>query len=179
MFIAKNNDLIILADETKEALEEKLQFMVYTSIEETIDTYILVNGKYEKVDQALVIKKQEKQQENTTKAQQAIQDGYVVFKEAQFETNTQTCSDLTSTMLLMQAAGIETYNWLSRDDKVVTLTLEDFGTLGGLIATYKNTVWNTKYVAFKQQIEAATTIEEVEAIVIDYDVPEILEALEN
>lgn len=46
MFIAKNNDLIILAKETREELEQALQFMVYTSIEETDVNYELYNGEY-------------------------------------------------------------------------------------------------------------------------------------
>lgn len=46
MFIAKNNDLIILAKETREELEQALQFMVYTSIEETDIEYELYNGVY-------------------------------------------------------------------------------------------------------------------------------------
>lgn len=46
MFIAKNNDLIILAKDTREELEQALQFMVYTSIEETDIDYRLYNGKY-------------------------------------------------------------------------------------------------------------------------------------
>ena len=46
MFIAKNNDLIILAKETREELEQALQFMVYDSIEETSEKLQLVNGKY-------------------------------------------------------------------------------------------------------------------------------------
>lgn len=46
MFIVKNNDLIILAKETKEELEQALQFMVYTSIEETDINYQLYNGEY-------------------------------------------------------------------------------------------------------------------------------------
>lgn len=46
MFIAKNNDLIILAKETKEELEQALQFMVYTDIEETEENYQLCNGEY-------------------------------------------------------------------------------------------------------------------------------------
>ena len=46
MFIAKNNDLIILAKETKEELEQALQFMVYTSIEETDINYQLYDGEY-------------------------------------------------------------------------------------------------------------------------------------
>ena len=46
MFIAKNNDLIILAKETRSELEEALRFMVYTSIEETDVNYQLYNGEY-------------------------------------------------------------------------------------------------------------------------------------
>ena len=46
MFIAKNNDLIILAKDTREELEEALELMVYTSIEETDIEYQLYNGEY-------------------------------------------------------------------------------------------------------------------------------------
>ena len=46
MFIAKNENLIILAKETREELEQALQFMVYTSIEETDVEYELCNGEY-------------------------------------------------------------------------------------------------------------------------------------
>lgn len=46
MFIAKNEDLIILVKETREELEQALQFMVYTSIEETEIEYELYNGEY-------------------------------------------------------------------------------------------------------------------------------------
>lgn len=46
MFIAKNNDLIILAKETREELEQALQFMVYTSVEETDIDYQLYGGEY-------------------------------------------------------------------------------------------------------------------------------------
>ena len=46
MFIAKNNDLIILAKDTREELEQALQFMIYTSIKETDIEYELYNGEY-------------------------------------------------------------------------------------------------------------------------------------
>lgn len=46
MFIAKHNDLIILTKNTREELEQALQFMVYTSIEETDIEYELYNGEY-------------------------------------------------------------------------------------------------------------------------------------
>jgi hypothetical protein len=46
MFIAKNNDLIILARDTREELMEALELMVYTHIEETEIEYQLYNGEY-------------------------------------------------------------------------------------------------------------------------------------
>jgi len=46
MFIAKNNDLIILAKDTRAELEEALKFMVYDTIEETEESYELINGQY-------------------------------------------------------------------------------------------------------------------------------------
>lgn len=46
MFIAKNNDLIILVRETREELEQALNGIEYTSIEETDTEYQLYNGEY-------------------------------------------------------------------------------------------------------------------------------------
>ena len=46
MFIAKNNNLIILVRDTKEELEQALQFMVYDTIEETSEKLQLIDGKY-------------------------------------------------------------------------------------------------------------------------------------
>ena len=46
MWIAKNNDLIILAKDTRKELEQALKFMVYTDIEETEVEYELYNGEY-------------------------------------------------------------------------------------------------------------------------------------
>ena len=46
MFIAKNKDLIVLVKDTREELEQALQFMVYDTIEETSENLQLVNGKY-------------------------------------------------------------------------------------------------------------------------------------
>ena len=51
MYIAKNNDLIILAKDTREELERALQFMVYTDIEETDIEYQLYGGEYLTADE--------------------------------------------------------------------------------------------------------------------------------
>lgn len=46
MWIAKNNDLIILAKDTKEELEQALGLMQYTAVEETQINYQLYEGQY-------------------------------------------------------------------------------------------------------------------------------------
>ena len=46
MYIAKNNNLIILAKETIEELEQALQFMVYDTIEETDIEYKFIGNAY-------------------------------------------------------------------------------------------------------------------------------------
>ena len=46
MFIAKDKDLIVLARDTREELEQALQFLVYDTIEETSEKLQLVDGKY-------------------------------------------------------------------------------------------------------------------------------------
>lgn len=119
-------------------------------------------------EQKLLEAKIIKQAENTRLAKLAVENGHVVFKGAEFETNAQTVGDLTATMLLMQAGGLETYLWLSKDDQSISLSIEDFGTLGGLIAEFKNTIWQEKYLAYKSAIEQAETIAAVENIVIEY-----------
>ena len=152
---------------------ERMNFIVeqnhklgYT-IEEADDA-LLAWGKSD--EEILEQAKFEKQAENTTKAKDAVENGYVTFKDAQFETNAQTVGDLTATMLMLQAQQDPdaTYLWLSKDDQVVKLTVEDFGTLGGLIAEYKNTIWQEKYINYKTQIEQAQTVDAVNNINLDY-----------
>ncbi len=59
MFIAKNNDRIVLVKDTKEELDKALLFMVYTSIEETDIKYKLYNGEY-LTPEEISIKEEEK-----------------------------------------------------------------------------------------------------------------------
>lgn len=58
MFIAKNNDLIILAKDTREELEQALKFIVYTSVEETEIEYEFYNGEYLTSDEIAIKERQ-------------------------------------------------------------------------------------------------------------------------
>jgi len=51
MFIAKNNNLIILANNSREQLEQQLQFVVYTSIEESDVEYQFYGNEYLTVEE--------------------------------------------------------------------------------------------------------------------------------
>ena len=68
MFIAKNNDLIILASQTREELEQQLQFIVYTDIEETDFEYQLYNGEYLTVEEILEKERERKNKLFLTRA---------------------------------------------------------------------------------------------------------------
>ena len=59
MWIAKNNDLIILAKDTRKELEQALTFMVYDTIEETEEDYELINGQYVTESEASEIRETE------------------------------------------------------------------------------------------------------------------------
>lgn len=63
MFIVKNNDLIILARNTREELEQALQMMVYTSIEETNINYQLYGGEYLTPEEIEIKEKEKRRQE--------------------------------------------------------------------------------------------------------------------
>ena len=153
---------------------KKEQWKEYCTLEIGKD-YDIIEGEFKDLRQTekyiaekLVAGKNNKLLENANKAKQAVENGYVTYKEAQFETNAQTVGDLTATMLMIQAGGVDSYTWLSKDDKAVELTVEDFVTLGNLIAQYKNKVWNEKYLEYKTAIENAQTIEELNEIELDY-----------
>ena len=116
-----------------------------------------------------------KHSENTKKAKEAVEQGYVEFKGALFETNTQTINDLDKERQLSIIEGKTSSTWLSMDDQIVELVInteneteDDFVKIGFLVKAYKNNIWVNKYLAYKAQIEEATTAEDVNSINIDY-----------
>jgi len=58
MFIVKNNELIVLAKDTQEELEQALEFINYTSIEETDIKYQLYGGQYLTEDEVVLQEKE-------------------------------------------------------------------------------------------------------------------------
>lgn len=59
MWIAKNNDLIVLARDSKKELLKDLQLMQYTSVEETTENYTMYNGQY-LTEEEIAVKERER-----------------------------------------------------------------------------------------------------------------------
>lgn len=169
MFIAKNDNLIVMAADTQAELLEKLDCMVYTEILETTENYILHNGQYLTESEALVELKKQKQQENQKVLDVArTSHTFVVTlqnQECEFDTKDKTQSDLNSAAI---ASGMgQPWLWTTNNRITLSLTAEDIQVVS---AAYMQAVNAdiAKWTAFEEQIEQAETIVAVENIVIEY-----------
>ena len=147
----------------KESTAQIKEVIKYTETEEAYNSRMLANSKFLK------------HSENIKKAKEAVEQGYIEFKGALFETNTQTINDLDKERQLSIIEGKTSSTWLSMDDQIVELVInteneteDDFVKIGFLVKAYKNNIWVNKYLAYKAQIEEATTAEDVNSINIDY-----------
>ena len=77
---------------------------------------------------------------------------------------------MTANAVGLAQGAIETVTWTSKEDNVLILNAEDVARILLGLGAVQAAIWNVKFVAYKNEIEQAETIEEVEAIVIDYGV---------
>jgi len=186
MFIAKNNDLIILARDTREELEQALGFMVYTSIEETNKKYILYNGSYATEEEILPTVKQKKYDEANNGAKEFLESGEALFEFEEgkhIEATDGNIAKLTAYALAYvtgQLEPTETVVWNTKEDETVELNAEQIAFIVKGLGLVQASVWSVQFPAYVQAIERANTIEEVNAINIEYysDVP-VTEETEN
>ena len=169
-YTIKNNNLLIA--ETPFALSK-----FYEDIKELPFDY--ENGKYIIENEQLVLNenfetekmaelKQNKLNEALKKAYEAEETGTVLYKDAVFETNSKNISKLTAMLSMIDAGIIESVQWLSKDDIQIELKKEDLLSIGQLIAEYTGALWNVQYLAFKERIENAETVQELNEIEIEY-----------
>ena len=186
MWIAKNNDLIVLVRETRAELEQALKFMVYTSIEETDKEYILYKGSYVTEEEILPEVKQAKYDEANNGAKVFLESGDALFE---FETGKHieatdgNIAKLTAYALAYvtgQLQPTETVVWNTKEDETVELNAEQIGFIVKGLGYVQASVWSVQFPQYLQAIETAETIEEVNAINIEYysDVP-VTEEMKN
>lgn len=178
MFLGYQNNKI------KFYTEEELDAFLYNldKSEETNEEYVLYGDEYvlksSVIDKLVAEVKEKKQKEASDKAKSAIENGFVEYKNAKIETNTQTVSDLNTIRQMCVVLNEASYNWLSKDDILLNLVIDkenpvendDFVKIGILITDYKNMIWTEKYAKYLQAINNATSLEELDDIDIDYSI---------
>ena len=75
---------------------------------------------------------------------------------------------MTAYALAFQTGAVEVVYWTSKEDNVLTLHAEDVLNILTGLGEAQAVVWNIKFVAYKNAINEAQTVEEVNNIVIDY-----------
>ena len=160
--------------------EQPLNKALYnlTKIEETQDEYVIKGDEYILKDDAYIAEKlaeakEAKIAEALEKANFYQQNGVVEHKNCVFEMSDSNRKNLSDTEEALKLQGIEETTWLDKDDNYVTLTVDDIQYIRlNLILAAIQKLWIVDYPQYKELIEAAETIEEVEAIEIVYPVAE-------
>ena len=108
--------------------------------------------------------KEEKVAYNDTVRDQALLSG-VTYQNVLFDSDTDQKVNLLATVGIM--GDQDTITWYGMDNQGLLCTKQDLVNIGQLIIQLHSYCWNMN-AYIKEQIEEAQTIEEVEAIVIDY-----------
>jgi len=129
--------------------------------------YPVVNPNYE--EEQLAKAKEAKYNEALTKANEYQQEGFVEYKNCVFEMSDSNRKNLSDTEEALKLMGETETTWLDKDDNYIVLTVEDIQYIRlNLILAAIQQLWIVKYPSYKEAIANAETVEEVEAIVIDY-----------
>lgn len=133
-----------------------------------IQDYIYSNGEIVINPELDAIKLQQakdlKIEENDRIRDEALLQG-VLYNSVLFDSDTDQKVNLLATVETMP--DDKTIVWFGKDNQPLTCTKEDLFNIGGLITQLHSFCWN-KNAQIKQAINSAVTIEEVEAIDIDY-----------
>lgn len=123
------------------------------------DDEILVNVKLNKTKEAL------------NKAQDYITNvGCYMFEEDKsIEINDGNVAKLTAYTVGMKQGLYREIVWVTKEDEIVTLKLEDIMNILQGIAKEQSKVWVKKYPYYLEQIEKAKTLEDINKIVINYN----------
>lgn len=136
-------------------------------------TYVEIDNQIKEIaveiipDPAEVLKeaKQAKVTENDTARDIALNQG-VTYKDVLFDSDTDQKVNLLATVSTM--GETEHIIWFGMDNQPLDCSKEDLLNIGGLITQLHSYCWGKNY-QIKTVIEEASTVEEVEAIEINYN----------
>ena len=168
-----------VGDKIKQYTEQPLDADVYgfTKVVYTEDKYVLSDDETEYVlydeQKELAEAKKMKHKENDSKAEVARENQFFIVtiddKECTFQTTRRTQQDLTTAKDFIQMTG-QPYQWFSDNNEEVYLTLEEVVNISTIFMQKANIY--PSWSKYETAINNATTIEEVQAIKIEYEEPE-------
>ena len=156
----ETNDETLVIAEAGYYVTEPNSNRTYGEINKEFDDIKIAEAKENKINIALI------------QAKVAIAEGYVKLSDGiEIETNSSTVADLNNALLVMKAQGLETYVWIDRNDCAVELSEAEMTDIIVQIGLIKSYIWST-YHTILAQINKAQTVEEINAIEIDYSIKE-------
>lgn len=179
-YIEKDNK-IVMFDSDRQRLAGTLIFTPqYKNLEikETDAEIIEKDGAFvfkdDVIDELLKEAKDAKYQEANTGARAYLESGEALFEltpSQHIEATDGNIGKLTAYALAFvtgQLTAEDVIYWNTKEDETIALTQEQLSTVLMGLGAVQAQVWNERFPAYKAQIEACETVEEVEAIEIDY-----------
>jgi hypothetical protein len=161
---------IIFVDTDLQRLQNTVALGEYAELEIKETDRPIVNFEFadtpEYLAEELTKAKEAKMQENATKRDEHLLAG-VVYKDVLFDSDTDQKINLQ--FYVPNMSDTDTVIWFGKDNQPLKCTKEDLMAIGGLISSLTAQVWSVKNPAYVEAINNATTIEELNAINIDYN----------
>lgn len=132
---------------------------------------VVLNPNYD--EEQLELAKQAKYQEANLKAFEYLESGNAVFTYEEGKSIEATDGNIAKLGLylvkfLMQEDYTSTIEWNTKENENVQLNAEQLGVITEGLGYIQSQVWTVKFPAYNLAISEAETIEEVNAIEIDY-----------
>ena len=173
MYYVEKDNKIVLFHTDRQVLENTIRYSADyqgSEIQETEEGYTIVDFKLVTIEEYNLIElnkaKQVKIQDNDTARDDALNQG-VTYKNILFDSDTDQKVNLLATVSMMSDDDVIT--WFGKDNQPLVCTKQDLLNIGGLITQLHSFCWN-KNAEIKQEISEATTITELDNIVINYNI---------
>lgn len=138
------------------------------------DQYIYKNGKIVKNPnyeaEQLEKAKSEKYAEALAKAKDFIENGalFQFDENNSIEATDGNIGKFTAYALGFSTGAYERVFWTSHEDNVLELNADDVQNILTGLGVIQSDVWNVQFIAYKNSVEQAQTVAEVERITINY-----------
>lgn len=179
MFYVEKDEKIVLFDENKQKLQDTIAFMPqYKGLKILETERPIVNFEFtdttEYIEKQLNLAKTDKYNEINNGARIYLESGNALFEIEEgkhIEATDGNIAKLSAYALsFMTGVQSEVY-WNTKEDETISLNQEQLTQALIGLGEVQATVWNVKFPYYLKQLESAATVEEVNAINVDYSLP--------